>query len=76
MFTQLREGKTMHSDLIKHITDYHYFLQPFRSAVLEVTRLHKPTRTPDECGDQCSECKTEYPCDTIVKIKLELEALP
>jgi hypothetical protein len=65
-----------HSTLMKKITDYHYFLQPFRYAIEEVVRLHNPIRTPDGCGDKCSECKNDYPCETIIKIKLELEALP
>jgi hypothetical protein len=46
--------------------------QKFADALRAVVELHKPIRTPDGCGDQCSECKTDYPCPTIQAIEKEL----
>jgi len=41
-------------------------------ALRAVVELHKPTRTPDGCGDQCPECETDYSCPTIQAIEKEL----
>jgi len=46
--------------------------EPGLKVLLAVVQLHKPIRTPDGCGDQCSECKTDYPCNTIETIQKEL----
>jgi hypothetical protein len=46
--------------------------EPGLKALLAVVKLHNPIRTPDGCGDQCSECKTDYPCPTIQAIEKEL----
>ena len=37
-----------------------------------VVKLHKPIRLADKCGNQCSECKIDYPCNTIETIQKKL----
>jgi len=63
-----------HDELLARIGGYDEFGADYElvNIARAVVKLHKPIRTPDGCGDQCSECKTDYPCNTIETIQKEL----